>query len=92
MLNAHNLAKSLVIAAMQDSRYDWRTIESIAQATGLSCLTVEDALSDIAVTSGNIERFMGPDRQARRLYALRDKVRHPGSFWERVRQFGSRKS
>src|SRR5438270_4654845 len=55
--------------ALEAPDYNWRTVEGIAQDTGLDPATVKDAFKDL---SSSLIRSSIPDKLGRPLYTTRD--------------------
>lgn len=71
-----------VVAALEDDRYVWRTIEGIVKDTGLSETTVENAvLWDDQVDSITASY---PDKDGRTLFTTRRHYQKKRSFGWRV--------
>lgn len=61
-------SRTLVVAALEDSRYDWRTLDGLATQTGLSRSRVASVIKDLGNT---VVRSSIPDEEGRSLYTTR---------------------
>ena len=61
-----------VLAALSDSRGDYRTAEGISKQTGIALEVVNEILS----SSDKVRKLSVPDKDGRVLYALRSRHSH----------------
>ena len=74
-------ARQLVTAALEDPRYDWRTIDGIAEETGISNAQIMAIVNE----AGNaIVRSSIPDEQGRSLYTTRKHYKDTHSLGARI--------
>lgn len=74
-------ARQLVIAALEDPRYDWRTIDGIAEETGISNAQIVAIVNEAGNT---IVRSSIPDEQGRSLYTTRKHYKDTHSLGARI--------
>ena len=61
-----------VIDALEDPRYDWRTVEGVAEQTGIAPIKVREILMGL---EDEIVRSSIPDESGRTLYTTRKHYR-----------------
>jgi hypothetical protein len=81
--NAHldDSAMRLVIDALEDPRYDWRTVEGVAEQTGVDPYTVRAILKE---SEDKIVRSSVPDESGRSLYTTRRHYRQTNGLGTRI--------
>jgi hypothetical protein len=70
-----------VIDALEDPRYDWRTVESVAEQTGLSPSEVREILKE---SEHEVVRSSVPDESGRSLYTTRRHYRQTNGLGVRI--------
>lgn len=65
-------AQGQVLAALSDSRYEWRTIEGVAKEVNKTPLEVEAIIASLA---DEVVQSRVPDKSGRRLFATRQHYR-----------------
>lgn len=81
--------ESQIINALRDPRWDYRTVEGIAEETkihGEVVRTFLESRRDIVWKSSI------PDRQGRDLYTLKERRPQSKEFWRNISIFGSKSS
>ncbi len=73
--------KMLVLGALNNPEYEWRTIPGIAEETGLDSETVANALSGFKAGVVRSSRFT---RDGRALYTTRSRYEEATPFWRKV--------
>ncbi len=73
-----------ILEALEDSRYEWRTVDGLSKSTGLSHEAIENvlyggALDDLVVQSASL------DRRGRALYTTRKRYNARSTVWSRMR-------
>lgn len=76
-----SLEAALVHRALEDPKWDWRTVPGVAKSTGLSEPQVESALS----SSAAIIRSSVPDEHGRALFTTRTHYKKRRSFLDVLR-------
>lgn len=77
-----SLERALVLKALEDPNWDWRTTQGVAQSTGVS----EDRVRQIVESSpGVVIRSQVPDEHGRALYASRRHYKRRRSFLDSLR-------
>ena len=71
----------LVTAALEDDRYDWRTLDGVAEQTGLPLAQVRHIIEDLG---NKIVRSSIPDPEGRGLYTTRRHYNATHSIGERL--------
>ena len=71
-----------VIAALEDDRYVWRTVDGIVKDTGLPRTTVENALQWDDEVDAIVASY--PDNEGRTLYTTRKHYQKKRTFGWRV--------
>ena len=74
-------AQTLVIAALEDDRYDWRTLDGIAEQTALLRAQVRRIIEGLGNT---VVRSSIPDEDGRSLYTTRRHYNDTHSIGERL--------
>lgn len=72
--------QALVIAALEDDRYDWRTLDGIAEQTALPRAQVRRIIEGLGNT---VVRSSIPDEDGRSLYTTRKHYNDTHSIGER---------
>jgi hypothetical protein len=75
------LEAALVLKALEDPDWDWRTVEGVAQSTGLPVKRVQEVLE----SSAAVMRSSVPDERGRPLYTTREHYRKRRSFFDFLR-------
>lgn len=75
------LESALVLKALEDPNWDWRTVEGVAQSTGLP----EDRVQKILESSARVIRSTVPDDRGRSLYTTRQHYKKRRSFLDSLR-------
>jgi hypothetical protein len=70
-----------VIDALEDPRYDWRTVEGVAEQTGVHPSTVRAILKG---SEDKIVRSSVPDESGRSLYTTRRHYRQTNGLGTRI--------
>jgi hypothetical protein len=63
---------NLIIKALEDERYDWRTVNGLSEQTGIAEAKVQEVLADLGQV---IVRSSVPDDSGRALYTTRRHYR-----------------
>jgi len=71
-----------VKAALESPQYNWRTIDGIAQDTGLDSKTISDVL--LRDMSRVVIRSSVPDEKGRTLYTTREHYKKTQPAWNRI--------
>ena len=74
-------AKQLVVGALEDSRYDWRSLDGVAQQTGLTLDEIRHAIDGL---QDEIVRSSVPDEKGRELYTTRKHYRETHGLGSRI--------
>ena len=74
-------AMQRVIDALEDSRYDWRTVEGVAEQTGVNPSVVRAILKE---AEHEIVRSSIPDESGRSLYTTRKHYRQTNGLGTRI--------
>jgi len=74
-------SRNIVVRALEDPNYDWRTVEGIAEQTGLSASNVRQLLEEL---NGEIIRSSIPDESGRNLYTTRKHYRQTQGLGTRI--------
>ncbi len=69
-----------IIAALEDPRYDWRTVEGMAQETGVSEAVVMESLKRLA---DKVIESSTPDERGRSLFTTRRHYSRLNNFMKR---------
>ena len=73
-----------VFTALDDSKWDYRTIGGLVKSTGLS----QDYVSDVISKYPNlIRKSLVPDRRGRELYQLVERKKTQWEFWKTIKTF-----
>ena len=75
-----SLANS-VLQALEDSRYEWRTIDGISQQTGIPAEKVQETLEKLPT---EVVRSSIPDESGRNLYTTRKHYRDTHGLGTRI--------
>ena len=75
------LEAALVIKALEDPNWDWRTVEGVAESTGLS----EERVQEVLESSAAVIRSSVPDERGRPLYTTRKHYKNRRSFLDSLR-------
>lgn len=75
-------ARDLVIKALEDERYEWRTVEGVAEQTGIPAAIVQAVLKN---SETDIVRSTISDELGRALYTTRRHYRETHGLWDRFR-------
>jgi len=70
-----------VVRALEDPRYEWRTVEGLAEQTGLSATSLRQVLEEL---NGEIIRSSVPDESGRALYTTRRHYRQTQGLGTRI--------
>jgi hypothetical protein len=73
--------RAAVIRALEDPRYEWRTVEGLAEQTGLSATNLRQILEEL---NGEIIRSSVPDESGRALYTTRRHYRQTQGLGTRI--------
>jgi hypothetical protein len=73
--------RATVVGALEDPRYEWRTVEGIAEQTGLAVTEVPQILKQL---NGEIVRSSSVDESGRALYTTRKHYRETQSLGTRI--------
>jgi hypothetical protein len=73
--------RAAVVRALEDSRYEWRTVDGLAEETGLSAANLQEILKDL---NGEIIRSSTPDESGRALYTTRKHYRETQGLGTRI--------
>jgi DNA-binding IclR family transcriptional regulator len=73
--------RDLVIAALEDRRYEWRTIDGLAEQTGLPSAKVQEILESL---QEDLVRSSVPDDRGRSLYTTRKHYRETHGLGARI--------
>jgi hypothetical protein len=73
--------RTKIIAALEDSRYEWRTPEGIAKEVGITAAQVREILEDL---KEEIVRSSIPDELGRDLYTTRRHYRQTHGLGSRI--------
>ena len=72
--------RDLIVGALEDQRYDWRTIEGISEQTGIPQAKVREVLETL---QREVVRSSVPDELGRSLYTTRKHYRETHGLGER---------
>jgi len=75
-------SRSQVLRALEDERWDWRTVEGIAQEARLS---QEEVLEILEGSPGEVIRSRVSDAKGRALYTSRQRYAKRHDFWGKFR-------
>jgi hypothetical protein len=64
--------RKMVIDALEDKQYDWRTVEGVAGQTGIPATKIQDILKNL---ESEVVRSAIPDELGRALYTTRKHYR-----------------
>ena len=70
-----------VLQALEDSRYEWRTIDGISQQTGIPAKKVQEILEKLPT---EVVRSSIPDESGRNLYTTRKHYRDTHGLGTRI--------
>lgn len=73
--------RNIVIRALEDPNYEWRTAEGVAEQTGLPLASVRQILGEL---NGEIIRSSIPDESGRNLYTTRRHYRETQGLGTRI--------
>jgi hypothetical protein len=73
--------RNIVVRALEDPNYEWRTVEGIADQTGFSASCVRQILEEL---NGEIVRSSIPDESGRNLYTTRRHYRQTQGLGTRI--------
>ena len=74
--------KDLILQALEDPKWDWRTVEGIARETGVPAEKVTEVLES---APEDVIRSTLPDKLGRSLYTTRRHYKKTQSFLNRFR-------
>ena len=72
---------ALVVHALEDPRYEWRTIHGVSQQTGIPPNKIAEILESL---SGDIVRSSTPDESGRNLFTTRKHYRQTHGLGARI--------
>jgi hypothetical protein len=73
--------RNIVVRALEDPNYEWRTVEGVAEQTGLEEANVRETLEEL---NGEIIRSSVPDESGRNLYTTRKHYRQTQGLGTRI--------
>jgi hypothetical protein len=73
--------RAAVVRALEDPRYEWRTVEGLADETGLPADSLRQILEEL---NGEIIRSSIPDESGRALYTTRKHYRQTQGLGTRI--------
>src|ERR1700682_4698259 len=73
--------RNIVVRALEDPNYEWRTVEGVAEQTGLEEANGREALEEL---NGEIIRSSVPDESGRNLYTNRKHYRQTQGLGTRI--------
>jgi hypothetical protein len=73
--------RNIVVRALEDPNYEWRTVEGVAEQTGLAAANVRQMLEEL---NGEIIRSSVPDESGRSLYTTRKHYRETQGLGTRI--------
>ncbi len=73
--------RNIVVSALEDPNYEWRTVEGVVEQTGLSASNVRQVLEEL---NGEIIRSSIPDESGRNLYTTRKHYRETQGLGTRI--------
>ena len=73
--------RNIVVRALEDPNYEWRTVEGVAEQTGLEEANVRETLEEL---DGEIIRSSVPDESGRNLYTTRKHYRQTQGLGTRI--------
>jgi len=73
--------RDVVIEALEDQRYEWRTIDGLAEQTGLPSGEIQETLESL---KEDVVRSSVPDEQGRSLYTTRKHYRETHGLGARI--------
>jgi len=73
--------RNIVVQALEDPNYEWRTVEGVAEQTGLAEANVRETLEEL---NGEIIRSSIPDESGRNLYTTRKHYRQTQGLGTRI--------
>lgn len=76
-----SLESALVMKALEDPNWDWRTVKGVADDTGLP----EDKVRELLESSTSVIRSSVPDKEGRSLYTTRQHYKRRRSFLDSLR-------
>ena len=76
-----NNDRQQIIEALEDTRYDWRTVEGLSDQTGIPVQTVRDILEGL---QQDVVRSSIPDELGRSLYTTRRHYRQTQSLGTQI--------
>ena len=71
-----------MIGALEDERYDWRTVDGVSEQTGMPSPRVQEILKKL---ESEVVRSSIPDELGRALYTTRKHYRETHGLWDRFR-------
>ncbi len=74
-------SRNIVVRALEDPSYEWRTVEGVAEQTGLPASSVRQILEEL---NGEIIRSSIPDESGRNLYTTRKHYRETQGLGTRI--------
>jgi hypothetical protein len=73
--------RNIVVRALEDPNYEWRTVEGVAEQTGLEEANVRETFEEL---NGEIIRSSVPDESGRNLYTTRKHYRQTQGLGTRI--------
>jgi len=73
-----------VVAALENSKYDWRTIEGVTRETGLSFNDVFSVLKKLDL-EGKLVQARNPDEKGRDLFTTREYYNKTRSLIDKIK-------
>jgi hypothetical protein len=73
--------RNIVVRALEDPNYEWRTVEGVVEQTGLPAPSVRRILEEL---NGEIIRSSIPDESGRNLYTTRKHYRQTQGLGTRI--------
>ena len=73
--------RNIVVGALEDPNYEWRTVEGVAEQTGVPASSVRQILEEL---NGEIIRSSIPDESGRSLYTTRKHYRQTQGLGTRI--------
>jgi hypothetical protein len=73
--------RNIVVRALEDPNYEWRTVEGVAEQTGIEEANVRETLEEL---NGEIIRSSIPDESGRHLYTTRRHYRQTQGLGTRI--------
>ena len=81
VLSDPSTAASRIMRALEDPRWDWRTVDGISRETGIPPAEIRGFLSD---SGRSVVRSVARDPQGRPLFTTRKRYREGHSLLERL--------